>query len=889
MLELSEIIKNYELKDQTVTALKGVSICFRRSEFVSILGQSGCGKTTLLNIIGGLDKYTSGDLIIDGVSTKNFRDKDWDNYRNHRVGFVFQSYNLIPHQTVLENVELALTLSGIKKAERRKRAKEVLEKVGLGDKLKSRPNQLSGGQMQRVAIARALVNDPEIILADEPTGALDSKTSLQIMDLLKEVSKDKLVIMVTHNPDLAEKYSSRIVRLLDGELIEDSKPYSKETANKEIEKHKQKLEKEKAKEDKQGFKKTEKKKNMSIFTAMFLSLKNLLTKKGRTVLVALAGSIGIMGIALILAVSAGMTNYIDTMQSESLSSYPISVLYMALNTDSVMEALSGGGNENKKADDNVIEVYDPTEQLMDLGKYNYLSKDFVDYVENYYQNNQKRDLINDYQITYSSNMRLIRYNPNYAYTAETTEEGLPSIVENPARAYVPINSSMSASAINGTINSTFFKEMNKDFVLSMYNLKGKYPEKEDEVALVLNGNKTSIYTLYNLGLENDVTKKDVAVNDIIGQEFRLLYNDTYFNENCLPHIDFNLLNSTESSSSAEFYAAYDKKIEDKYVGEYLYSGEGLNLKITGILRLRDDAAGTIFSDGVMYTNALDKLYRENCKNSTTVKNLLGNYGYFDNGKFVFDETKKLAAFPIKYEANIEELNSYFKQYATLFTYATPENMKQTLNNDKFKIDLTYEEVMEIYLQVYNASDIPLDIAFYASNFDAKDDIISMIKTYNKTARFQLIYADNGQMVTNMLKSLVNIISYVLVAFAAISLVVSSIMIAIITYTSVIERTKEIGVLRSVGASKRDVSRVFNAETLIIGFLAGVFGIGISALLTIPINLILKALTGIGSLAIMQPLSCLILIAISIVLTVLAGLIPARIASKKDPVLALRTE
>ena len=335
MLEISKIEKIYDLKDQKVTALKGVSICFRRSEFVAVLGPSGCGKTTLLNIIGGLDRYTSGDLIIDGVSTKAYKDKDWDNYRNHRVGFVFQSYNLIPHQTILENVELALTLSGIKKAERRARAIEVLNKVGLGDKLKSKPNQLSGGQMQRVAIARALVNDPEIILADEPTGALDSKTSVQIMDILKEVSKDRLVVMVTHNPDLANTYASRIVRLLDGEIIEDSKPYTHEESEKEIKKHKQELEK----AEKSGFKKTEKKKSMSFFTALSLSFKNLLTKKGRTAMVSIAGSIGIIGIALILAVSAGMTNYINHMQSESLSSYPVSISAIAIDYNATRNAL----------------------------------------------------------------------------------------------------------------------------------------------------------------------------------------------------------------------------------------------------------------------------------------------------------------------------------------------------------------------------------------------------------------------------------------------------------------------------------------------------------------------------------------------------------------------
>ena len=508
MLEISKIEKIYDLKDQKVTALKGVSICFRRSEFVAVLGPSGCGKTTLLNIIGGLDRYTSGDLIIDGVSTKAYKDKDWDNYRNHRVGFVFQSYNLIPHQTILENVELALTLSGIKKAERRARAIEVLNKVGLGDKLKSKPNQLSGGQMQRVAIARALVNDPEIILADEPTGALDSKTSVQIMDILKEVSKDRLVVMVTHNPDLANTYASRIVRLLDGEIIEDSKPYTHEESEKEIKKHKEKLEK----KEKSGFKKTEKKKSMSFFTALSLSFKNLLIKKGRTAMVSIAGSIGITGIALILAVSAGMTNYINHMQSESLSSYPVSISAIAIDYNATRNALQQGGETTTSDDDNTITIYDPRDTFINMGKYNYISPDFISYVNEYYEDNNKMDYLNDYLVSYASDMRLITLDETMGYTK--------------------INSTVTTSALSGTTSSIFFEQVDEDYILSLYDMKGEdahFPTNKNEVALVVGSDGLSISELMSIGITPTYDTEDNLQNlnysDVIGKTYKLILND----------------------------------------------------------------------------------------------------------------------------------------------------------------------------------------------------------------------------------------------------------------------------------------------------------------------------------------------------------------------------
>lgn len=867
MLEISKICKDYVLKDQTVSALKDIDICFRRSEFVSILGPSGCGKTTLLNIIGGLDRYTSGDLIIDGVSTKEYKDKDWDNYRNHKVGFVFQNYNLIPHQTVLENVEIALTLSGIKKDERKRRAIEVLEKVGLKDKLKSKPNQLSGGQMQRVAIARALVNDPEIILADEPTGALDSKTSVQIMEILKEISKDKLVVMVTHNPDLAEEYSTRIIRLLDGELKQDTNPYTHEESIKEIESHKAELEKDAANNDEMSFKKTEKKKSMSFFTALALSFKNMLTKKGRTIMVSFAGSIGIIGIALILAVSAGMTGYIENMQSDSLSSYPVSVSCVAIDYQSAMDSITGGGS-TVTTDDDGLTVYNPQDVLIRMGRYNYMSADFVNYIKDYYSNNDKMNMINDYNISYATTMRIL--------------------TQNSLGAYVAINSSVMTSAISGVTSSTFFEGLNnQNYVLSLYDVVGgenaHYPTNRNEVALVLSGDSVSTTLLDSLGIEysigEDGNYTNLQYEDIIGKTYKLLLNDAYYNaETEQANANFDLLNSTDTAGS--FYQQYSQ--QDL---ENLYNDENtIELTITCVLQLKDDAAGSIFSDGIMYTQDLVEFYRNDCKSSNVVQTLKTKYLDSEGNLINGDEP-----FVNRYIVRISELQQYLNMDNGMFSYNTPNEMKVALNS-YFQINLTDEELIDLYLQVYGASDVPTGIYFYASNFDSKDDIIAMIDSWNaREGVYTITYTDSSELLTNILGNLVNIISYVLIAFAAISLVVSSIMIAIITYTSVIERTKEIGVLRSIGASKRDVSRVFNAETTIIGLAAGLIGVIVAGLLTIPIGLILESLTGIGGLAVLEPLSALILVVISVVLTFVAGLVPAHIASKKDPVLALRSE
>lgn len=847
MLELVNIKKQYQLKDQTVDALKGVNLCFRRNEFASILGPSGCGKTTMLNIIGGLDRYTDGDLLIDGVSTKQFKDKDWDNYRNHRVGFVFQSYNLIPHQTVLENVELALTLSGIKKKERRERAIAVLEKVGLGDKLKSKPNQLSGGQMQRVAIARALVNDPEIILADEPTGALDSKTSVQIMDLLKEVSKDRLVIMVTHNPELAIKYSTRIVRFLDGELVEDSKPYTHAQAEKEIEKHKAKLAK---RQEKSGFVKTEKKKSMSFFTALGLSFKNMLTKKGRTIMVSFAGSIGIIGIALILAASAGMMGYINNMQSDSLASYPISVTSVAVDLNSLKNGVNARGDRGEPVADDELSIYDMKEMLTRYGSYNYISDDFVEYLNDHYAEKSKKDMLNELQISYAGSMHFVT---DYKYGENTI--------------VYPINNVPTTSVLNGTTTSTFFEALtNEDYVRGLYDVIGNYPTQADEVALVLNSRSVANYQLKELGIDLPNEGSKLKIDSIINnKKYKLLYNDAYYKLDGEPVLNFNGLTNVSNiianqSTLASLYASEHTK----------------ELKITGVLILKDDASGSIFSNGIMYSRALAEEYRANCKASNVVANLKANV-----------LTDKNATLKVPYKVNISEL-AYFTE-GTIYEFNSLQEMVNMLTSDSLKINLTDEQLVDLYLQMYCASDVPTGVYFYCKSFDAKDDLTTLIKNWNNQSTVKIVYNDSSQMLTNMLGSIVNIISYVLVAFAAISLVVSSIMISIITYTSVIERTKEIGVLRSVGASKRDVSRVFNAETTIIGLLAGVIGVVVSFLLSLVLNVVLKSLTGVAGLVSLQPLTCLILIAISVLLTFLAGLIPAKIASKKDPVLALRSE
>ncbi len=902
MLEISNIKKDYILKDQKVSALKGVSMCFRRNEFVSILGPSGCGKTTLLNIIGGLDRYTSGDLIIEGKSTKEYKDKDWDNYRNHRVGFVFQSYNLIPHQTILENVELALTLSGIKPAERKARATEVLNKVGLGDKLKSKPNQLSGGQMQRVAIARALVNDPEIILADEPTGALDSKTSVQIMELLKEVSEDRLVIMVTHNPELANTYSSRIIKLLDGELVEDSRPYTSEESHKEIEEHRLNLEKN---ESTTCFKKTEKKKSMSFWTALSLSFKNILTKKARTILIAFAGSIGIIGIALILSISSGFSTYINRMQQDTLSTYPITIEAKSVDFTSVImsmfldDSLSSNVNHDKDAvypKDMISQVINNVGNSLssnDLNKfYHYTNEHYSDIEEyvsaikytyninlEFYTNsgvnvqpnsNAVMQMITTYSLIFFQEkskveINKITNNPRYQYEIVATPEtdyafmdeyaNLAQIkyelqtygkkemstIEITGLAFTLLGLDPSSMGSGGGSMSmmssmfgngmTIFSEMldNPKLIEEQYILVGensKMPANANEALLVLDkNNEIDEYVLYALGLLSDDQMEDMMRAIVKGNKLKI-------------KIDYDSIIGTE-------YKILDDT--DYYVK--LDDGSVVNIN-----DFNDENSPLYDSTRTKYAMYFAQALM-NCTNKVKITGIVRLKDNVDTGSL---------------STGVAYLN-------TLTT-----NMVGHYNNS---IAVENNKLSKLSL------DTPDSINIYVNSFESKSHIQDFINTYNAQAEQgeEISYTDMVGIIMSTVSTIITSITYVLIAFVSVSLIVSSIMIGIITYISVIERTKEIGVLRSIGASKRDVKRVFTAESFIIGLASGLFGILITLILTLPINLVLKLFTGIGGLANLPILAGIILIAISVLLTFIAGLFPAKVASKKDPVLALRTE
>jgi len=674
---------------------------------------------------------------------------------------------------------------------------------------------------------------------------------------------------VTHNPDLANEYSSRIIKLLDGELTYDTNPYSKKEANKEVAKHKKKLEK---LQNEVSFKKTEKKKSMSLFTALSLSFKNLLTKKGRTIMVALAGSIGIIGIALILAVSAGMTNYINTMQSESLSSYPITVSSIAVNMDEASNVLSGSEEENETSDDSIV-VYDPASTLIKMGKFNYLGKhsnskgeeiNFVDYATNYYAQDNKKDLMNDVKVSYASTMHIM---------TETSLGG-----------YLAINNTAEFSVLQGTTSSLFYEQLNnQDYVTSIYDVvAGEYPNDSGEVALVMDSSgRLSNLELMSLGIMPEIDQETgkylpIEYEDIVNKkQYKLIYHNEYYDDATgNAKVDFS------ASTSDNFYINNAAKLAEMY-----NSVDTKTLTITCILRQKDNASAGIFSNGIMYTTALTEEYRANCMESNIVKSVKNTYLTSDKQLINGDQ-----AFISPYNVMISELNNQaFAQYKNAFSFTTPNNIKDTLW-DRFGIIISDEAVIDLYLQVYGASTVPTGIYFYASTFEAKDDLVNMVNTWNSLdGSYDIQITDSTAMLSSILGTLVNTISYILIAFAGISLVVSSIMIGIITYTSVIERTKEIGVLRSVGASKRDVSRVFNAETIIIGFMAGLIGVLISLLLTFPISALLKNLTGVAGLAVMEILPSILLVVISVVLTFIAGLIPARIASKKDPVLALRSE
>ena len=770
MLVLKSIKKDYVMGNTTVHALKGINLTFRKNEFVSILGPSGCGKTTLLNLIGGLDQYTSGDLVIQGKSTKKFKSADWDAYRNASIGFVFQNYNLISHLSILTNVEMALSLSGVSSKERKRRATQALIEVGLGDQLSKKPNQLSGGQMQRVAIARALVNDPEILLADEPTGALDSKTSEQIMALIQTISKKRLVIMVTHNADIAHQYSDRIIELLDGEVLSDTRP-----------------EKDPNLPDTLTLKKT----NMNYWTALMSSFKNLFTKKTRTLITTLAGSIGIIGIALVLGISNGMTDYVDVIQSDTLSGFPITVDQFAsaeLEPDGPGDILAPSESSAQSfTDEPTIYSYDQAESST-VHK-NILSDDFLSYIE--------------------------AMDPTfYNSISYTTQMELNILTLNDSNDVIRVENTSESNGPFAASNSLFEIPDNEEFILSQYDLlDGVYPASSNEAVLVVGTeNELSVDLLESIGVE---VESEYAFSDLLGKTFHIIPNNTYY------------------QFTGERYVA-NTNLQEMYDND-----AAVPLEIVGILRLNPEASSQLLSSGIGYTVALTNQMSTDAMNSEIVQTQIND-----------PETNVLTGLP-------------------------------------FNDVITYEDI----LGRIGGDPNPVSIQVYPVSFESKDSIKAYIDAYNETVPSEeiIVYSDVAETISSTIGGLVNTITIILTSFAAISLVVSSIMIGIITYVSVIERTKEIGVMRSLGARKKDISRIFNAETILIGLSAGLLGIGIYFAFQWPVNILINSLIGVQNFANLDIISSGTLILLSSFLTLFAGIIPARIAAKKDPVEALRTE
>ena len=868
MLKLENIKKDYITGDTTVHALKGVSVEFRKSEFVSILGQSGCGKTTLLNIIGGLDRYTSGELYIGGRATSDFRDRDWDNYRNHSVGFIFQSYNLIPHQSVLSNVELALTLTGVPRAERRRRAAEALEKVGLADQFNKKPNEMSGGQMQRVAIARALVNDPEILLADEPTGALDSETSVQIMGLLKEISKDRLVIMVTHNPELAKQYSTRIIRLLDGNITDDTMPYSGD-------------------EEEKTEKKSGKRPSMSFLTALSLSLNNLMTKKARTFLTAFAGSIGIIGIALILSLSNGVNAYIARVEQETLSSYPITIEQAGMDVSQLVSDLMGKNEPSGDREDGKIYSNNVMTEMMSTMVNGISANNLSELKKHIEKTADFSDNSSEIEYKYSTVMNIYdekgnRVNPNTVFST-VFPEGKSSG-----------NMQMSSSFSNTEVWTRLFE--NKEFLKKQYTvIAGRMPEKYNEIVLAVDkNNQISDYALYSLGLKDSAELEEMmkkaqagekieptaevsySYDDILGLKFKLLCNTDYFEKNA---------DGTWS----------DKTEDSLYVSSKLNTAAE-DITVVGIIRPADSSVANQTSGFVGYPESLMEHLINKVNASEIVKAqkaepekdvFTGRPFETDADNMTYEQlTAYIATLPEKEQA---EYNAYISQMTAAgqteeqITEQFKAAIKQKNNNSTYDGNLKFMGVSSL--------DEPSVINIYPKDFEAKEKISDLITEYNRGVKDteKITYTDYIGLMLSSVTTIINAISYILIAFISISLIVSSIMIGIITYISVLERTKEIGVLRAMGASKKDVSRVFNAETLIVGFAAGAIGILITLLLLIPINAVIAAVTDISGLAVLPFAGGAALVIISMLLTLISGLFPSRVAAKKDPVTALRSE
>ncbi len=1007
MLELKNISKDYLAGENTVHALKGISLTFRKSDFVSILGPSGCGKTTMLNIIGGLDKYTDGDLIINNRSTKGYKNRDWDAYRNHSVGFVFQSYNLIPHQTVLQNVELALSLSGVSKSERRKRAKEALEKVGLGNQFSKKPGEMSGGQMQRVAIARAIVNNPDIILADEPTSTLNTETSLQVMEILKEISKDKLVIMVTHNPELAEKYSTRIIKMLDGKITDDSNPLTEEEIKNESAIAAESTEVKKAKKNKKNSKPS-----MSFATSFGLSLKNLFTKKGRTILTSFAGSIGIIGIALIFSVSHGMTTYIDTVQEETLSSYPLTLEAQHVDMGSLLTTFMGKATSgNKHENDAVYQkamFYDLVNSLNSMKTNENDLKAFKKYLETKLKNEPDSSLdnaINGIQYTYNTDLLVYTKNidgeiirsDSQALLQDLLIEHFGMDLSSMMSFSEDIMGSSSSSTMGFGNSAVLWQELlpAKDggtinpLIEKQYDLiTGSWPKEYNEIVLVVDeNNEIDDMTLYALGLISkedidalavaaknkeslDVEHQKWTYKEILNMKFR-----TIFNSDCFSYDEKNDIYTDLRSTSAGL--------------KYLYDN-GTDLKVSGIIRPKEDAVSSMIKGKIGYTNKLTEYIINNSKKSDAVKAQLDNPAKDIFTGLPFKEntgnlTKEEKA--SEFKSYVEKLNPKEKAETYVKIMSIPSNeqltatvdgiISQTSSKDvneilktiliskmnmsekevegyisklpkddieeMFKAIVTeqvkleyatavqtqlqslseeqsvqalemamktfsteqfvsfYDEVLEFSETTYEKNlkelgcvdlENPATINLYASSFENKDIIEDAIKNYNSDVDEleKITYTDYFGIMMSSITTIINAITYVLIAFVAVSLIVSSIMIGVITLISVQERTKEIGILRAIGASKRNVSSMFNAETVIIGFTSGTLGVIVTYLLCIPINIILQHLTGIANLKAILPLPiAFVLIVISVILTLFAGIIPSRSAAKKDPVVALRTE
>ncbi|MBP3568833.1 MAG: ABC transporter ATP-binding protein/permease [Lachnospiraceae bacterium] len=1003
MLELKDIKKDYPAGDGTVHALKGVDLQFRKNEFVAILGPSGCGKTTMLNIIGGLDQYTSGDLVINGVSTKNYKDRDWDTYRNHSIGFVFQSYNLIPHQTVLQNVELALTLTGVSKAERRERAKKALEQVGLGNQLKKKPSQMSGGQMQRVAIARALVNNPDIILADEPTGALDTETSVQVMEILKEISKDKLIVMVTHNPELADQYATRIIRMLDGELKDDTMPLTEE----EI-----KAEQERVAALAASKKKKEKKPSMSFPTAFSLSLKNLISKRGRTILTSFAGSIGIIGIALIFAVSRGMTAYIDLVQENTLSSYPLTIESTTLDMGSLLESFIGVAEAKEEHENDAIYtkpvIHDMVTMLNSLETTENDLKAFKEYIETERANPESEtglsDAISGVQYTYNLDMQIYTQNVDGTIIPSDTSELLTDLMiefmgSQMASSSTEASSSASSSMGGGMMmgGTSLWQEMLpgkdgslvNDILEKQYDVVyGSWPNSYNEIVLVVDqNNELSDMTLYALGLVSKDYMDALMEAAMEGTEAEAENNHWSYEEIC--DMEFRaILNS--SCFSYDINTGLYTDLRDTDAGlKYVYDN-GIPLKVSGIIRQNEDADAAILSGSIGYTSKLTEYVIEHSRESEAVNAQLANptidiftdLPFEENSGRLSKEEKETAlraylteldaagkaeayvkimsipteeqlsaavaqsmagmdratmetvmlqAFTEQMGMEESEIKGYFESMTDeditgIFAQMVAEQVKMQYAAQVQQqmaamgemelaaaLDLAltgftteqcatfYDEVLEFSRSSYEYNlmklgyiDLadPASINLYASSFENKDTIEEAIAKYNESVDevYKIKYVDYVGLMMSSVTSIINTITYVLIAFVAISLVVSSIMIGVITLISVQERTKEIGILRAMGASKKDVSHMFNAETIIIGFTSGALGVLVTYLLCIPINAVIHALTDIYNLNAYLPGEvAVILVVISMLLTVFSGLIPSRSAAKKDPVVALRTE